>query len=104
MPMAALVPVTEEPLIWGREESQSQLQPRILRLVPDKALPKSRKTSSLDLVLTVQVHPDEDDLGMEDQVLYIWHLFSDSILSAPERHRLPSYHRPWDTGLRILLH
>ena len=23
MPMAALVPVTEEPLIWGREESQS---------------------------------------------------------------------------------
>lgn len=35
----------------------------------------SKRTSSLDLVLIVQVHPNEDDLGMEDQVLYIRHLF-----------------------------
>lgn len=29
--MTALQQVTEEPLIWGPEESQSQLQPRIVK-------------------------------------------------------------------------
>lgn len=39
--MTALEQVTEEPLIWGPEESQSQLQPRIVNTLcnENQALP-----------------------------------------------------------------